>query len=72
MPNWHPLSVHFPLAIPTFSALFDLGGILFMRDELNRLGWRCLLAGVAGLLVTVATGLLAEGTVRISATALKN
>jgi len=69
MPNWHPLFVHFPLAILTLSAIFDFGGILFKRDDLNRFGWWCLLAGVTGLFVTVTTGLFAEGTVKISAAA---
>jgi len=66
MPNYHPLFVHFPLAILTLSAIFDFGGILFKRDELNRVGWWCLLAGVTSLFVTLTTGLHAEGTVKIS------
>jgi uncharacterized membrane protein len=69
MPNYHPLFVHFPLALLTLSAVFDYSGILFKRNELNRAGWWCLLAGVAGLFVTISSGLLAAGTVSVPAPA---
>lgn len=65
MPNIHPLIVHIPIALLTFSALFDILSLVTRRQEFERTAWWALLAGFVGLGMTVATGLFAEATVSI-------
>lgn len=71
MPNLHPLVVHIPIALLTFSALFDLLALLARRQEFERTGWWTLLAGFIGLAATITTGLLAETTVTIADAAVE-
>ena len=69
MPNLHPLCTHFPIALFTVSFLFDLLGIVLKREMLSRAGWLTLATGTLGLLGTLATGLLAKGSIVLSSTA---
>ena len=65
MPNFHPLVVHFPIAILTVSILFDLMAKLLKREEFSRVGWWTQLAGSLGLGGAVISGLLAEKSINI-------
>ncbi len=69
MPNLHPFLIHFPIALLTSSFVFDLAGILTNRKSLNDAGWWTMLFGMLGLTAAVVTGLLAEKSVVVSATA---
>ncbi|MCW5896293.1 MAG: DUF2231 domain-containing protein [Bacteroidetes bacterium] len=66
MPNIHPLIVHLPIALLTFSFLFDILGLLTRKEEFERTAWWGLLAGTIGLVLAVATGLWAESNTLIS------
>ena len=65
MPNLHPLIVHLPIALLTFSFFFDLFGILRKRPEYERTAWWSLLAGTTGLILSVVSGLWAENVTEI-------
>lgn len=62
-PNFHPLVVHFTIALFAVSVLCDLLGWLFKKESLHTVGWWNLLFGFFGALTTVVTGLVAEGSV---------
>ncbi len=60
---FHPLSVHFPIALLLFAFIFKLFSLKYKR-ELWELGSTILLAcGVLGIWIAVYTGELADGTV---------
>ena len=66
MTNIHPIVVHFPFALLAAALLLELGAVLFRRDELSRLAWWNQILGTLGFIASVASGLLAERTVRFS------
>lgn len=72
MPNIHPLLVHLPIALLTASWLFDIFGLITRKQDFERTAWWCLLAGVVGLTVTVASGLIAKKTVSIAGVATEH
>lgn len=65
MPNVHPLVVHFPIALLTVSFLFDLVGLFARQSSFERVGWWTLVCGMAGLVLAVISGVLAEKSVVI-------
>ncbi len=69
MPNFHPLFVHFPIALLFLALILEVIAVLRNRPELSRAAWWNQIAGTVGLGLTVASGLLAEDTVRIPAEA---
>lgn len=69
MPNIHPLLVHFPIALLTFSCGLDVLGMVTRRLHYERAAWWTLLGGFVGLGLTITTGILAETTVTIHETA---
>lgn len=60
---WHPLSVHFPIALLLVATLFKLGGLRTRRGVLNRSGSLLLGFGVLAAWLAVYTGDLADGAV---------
>lgn len=66
---FHPLVIHFPLALLTTAAVLDVVAIVLKREELSRAGWWTQLVGTAGILVAVLTGIVAENAATIPATA---
>ena len=62
-PNPHPLVVHFTIGLFTFSLVFDIVGWLTNNKSLRDAGRWNLYAGFLAACLTVATGLLAEGSV---------
>ncbi len=66
MPNFHPLFVHFPVALLLLSLILEAIALLRKSSELSRAAWWNQIGGTAGLALTVASGLLAENTVSIA------
>ncbi|MEB3358534.1 MAG: DUF2231 domain-containing protein [Synechococcales bacterium] len=64
--NFHPLFVHFPLALLPVALLFDVLGYVLKKPSLSAAGWWCFALGVVSAIVTVFTGLQAEETVSLS------
>ena len=60
MPNWHPLVVHFPVALMAMSALCEVLALALRKEELSRVGWWTQLAGTLGVAGAVTSGLIAE------------
>ncbi len=71
MQNIHPMFVHFPLALLSVGLLFDILGYFLKKQSLTSAGWWCFSLGVLSAIVTVITGLQAEGTVTVSGEAEK-
>jgi uncharacterized membrane protein len=69
MPNLHPFLVHFPIALLTTSLVFDILGIVLVREEFNRVGWWAQLTGTLGIGAAVISGLVAETRFAIPAPA---
>lgn len=65
MPNIHPALTHFPIALLTFSLLFDIISVLLGRVDFERIGFWTQLLGVAGLGATIVSGLLARSGLSI-------
>ncbi|OHB76346.1 MAG: hypothetical protein A2Z34_04805 [Planctomycetes bacterium RBG_16_59_8] len=60
MENFHPLVVHFPIALMLFAAVMDIAALLFRREEWHTVAkWNLLAATIFGL-AAIGTGLLAE------------
>ena len=55
-----------PAALLLFAVLFDALGAVTRRDSLKAAGFWCLLAGVAGTLLAIGAGLMAEDRVEHS------
>ncbi|KXJ99610.1 MAG: hypothetical protein NBKEAIPA_03157 [Nitrospirae bacterium] len=62
----HPMFVHFPVALLSASVLFDLLAEKWRPEELRIASFYTLLLGLAGAVVTVATGAMAEESVEQS------
>lgn len=59
----HPMLVHFPIALLSASVFFDLLGQRWRRDECRIASFSTLVLGLAGAVVSVASGALAEEAV---------
>jgi len=62
----HPMVVHFPIALLSASVFFDLLSSRWRPDELRTVSLYTLILGLAGGLVSVITGALAEEAVEHS------
>jgi uncharacterized membrane protein len=60
MPDFHPVVVHFPIALLTFSLAVELLGPVLRSAEATLVGWWTQLGGTAGILFTVTTGMIAK------------
>ena len=56
LPPLHPALVHLPIAFVLLSVVADVVGKITRRDSLRHVGLWTLLAGLAGGLITIATG----------------
>lgn len=63
MENWHPLFVHFPIALLTLFFLLDVAGSVFGKADWRRMASWCLVGGAFFAGLTVVMGLLAAGSV---------
>ncbi len=57
---WHPILVHFAIALFVISVLLDLAGRLTGRREYHRAAWFNLVLGALASIVTVGLGMTAE------------
>lgn len=65
MPNIHPLLVHFPIALLTVAIGFEITTLVRENERLSTASWLLMALGYIGLLTSIATGLLAKGSVPI-------
>ncbi len=66
---FHPIFIHFPIALLSTAAALEILAALLKRDDLSRAGWWVQLAGTIGILLAVLTGIVAENASPIPATA---
>ena len=66
MQNFHPLFVHFPIALLSIGLLCDILGSTLKKNSLHNSGWWCQVFGIVAITGAITTGLLAEGTVEHS------
>ncbi|MGA9118277.1 MAG: DUF2231 domain-containing protein [Bacteroidota bacterium] len=66
---FHPVVIHFPLALLSTVALLEVLAVILKRDDLSRAGWWVQLAGTIGILLAVLTGIVAENATMIPAPA---
>jgi len=62
----HPMVVHFPIALLSASVLFDLLAVELRREEFRTASLYTLILGLAGALVSVITGAMAEEAIEHS------
>lgn len=62
----HPMFVHFPIALLSASVVFDLAAEKWKPEKLRIASLYTLLLGLAGALVAVITGVMAEESVEQS------
>ena len=60
---WHPLSVHFPIAILLLATVFGLISLFIKKEKWRELSYILLLIGTLGAWISVFTGNLADGAV---------
>jgi len=63
MLNYHPLFVHFPIALWTAALLFEIAARLAKKDELHRIACGVLALGAFAAIPTVMSGWSAESSV---------
>jgi uncharacterized membrane protein len=56
MPNWHPMIVHFPIALLTLSVVVDLGALLTGHRGWHRMAYALVIAGTLGAAAAVISG----------------
>ena len=61
--NYHPIFVHFPIALWFAALLFELLAVWRASDEMQRIASRMLYLGTLAAVVTALTGLAAENSV---------
>ena len=62
----HPMAVHFPIALLSASVLFDLLSSRWCQEDMRVISLYTLILGLAGALVAVITGAVAEEAVEHS------
>jgi len=60
---WHPLSVHFPLAIVLLGSFLLVFGFFAQRPFLNKMAKLLLVLGTVGLFLAIYTGNIADSVV---------
>ena len=61
--NYHPIFVHFPIALWLTALLFEFLAVLRSSDEMHRTAARLLYLGTLAGVITVLTGLYAQDSV---------
>ncbi len=56
--DFHPIVVHFPIALLSVGFLFDLIGIRKNSDSFRDSGWNCMVAGVLSLFPVIIMGII--------------
>lgn len=65
MPNFHPIFIHFPIALLSLSLLLEIFAVLLRREDLSRMGWLLQLCGSGGIVLAVISGLQARAAISI-------
>ncbi|WP_199898070.1 DUF2231 domain-containing protein [Marinilabilia salmonicolor] len=60
---WHPLTVHFPVALLSFATIFIIAGYWTKRSNPMFTGKVLLIAGTLGAWVAIYTGSLADAVI---------
>lgn len=63
LPNYHPLAVHFPIALLASAVLFELVYLVSGKEVFSKVSFWVLLLGALGAGVAVITGEMAEKTI---------
>jgi len=63
MLNWHPLFVHYPIALLTSAVFLEVLWLVFRKESLRHAMMAALVLGAVGVVIATATGLQAEATV---------
>ncbi|MFC2150177.1 DUF2231 domain-containing protein [Calditrichota bacterium] len=63
MTNFHPIFVHFTIALLIMAVLFDLLGWVLKRDSLVQAGWWNLIFALPSALTSLFSGLYAEESI---------
>jgi len=56
--DFHPIVVHFPIALLSVGFLFDLIGNRNNSDSFKDSGWYCMIAGIISLIPVFITGII--------------
>lgn len=64
MPTWHPIAVHFAIALLPSGCALDLVALALRRSAWHRVAYGLLLAGTAAAALSVLTGNAAAGPFR--------
>jgi len=72
MPNFHPIFVHFPIALLSLSLVLEILAVLLRRDDLSKMGWVLQVCGTGGILLAVISGLQAVAAISIPETATEH
>ena len=63
---FHPMIVHFTIALFSFSVLMDILGLIMKKDSFHVASWYSLITSVVAVIFTVIAGAIAENMVKIS------
>ena len=56
--DFHPLVIHFPIALFSAAIFFDLLYLIFNNDDFNASGWWTMLFALVSSTVAIATGII--------------
>jgi uncharacterized membrane protein len=63
---FHPMVVHFTIALFSFSVLMDILGLIMKKDSFHVASWYSLITSGIAVIFTVIAGVIAESMVKIS------
>jgi uncharacterized membrane protein len=63
---FHPMVVHFTIALFSFSVLMDILGLIMKKDSFHVASYYSLITSGIAVIFTVIAGVIAEGMVKIS------
>ena len=61
--EWHPLFIHFPIALFSSAVLFDFISILFNKTELLIVSWWVMLLGFVSCVFAIITGFIDDNLI---------
>ena len=61
--EWHPLFIHFPIALFSSAVLFDFISILFNKTELLIVSWWVMLLGLVSCVFAIITGFIDDNLI---------
>ena len=61
--DWHPLIIHFPIALISTSVAFDCLHFILKRDDLLSASWWTMFFGLISSLAAVASGIIDDSLI---------